>query len=405
VLTRDGAAVPLAGATLTSADGGTTWTLGGISGSTDEVGSYTLTIIAGGSEIRGSISTAMVSNESEGWALNTLTGTGSDGAIRFVRNGAVTDYFLGGVKQYSFNAAALGQLVVNGLGGDDVLTIDLASGNPVAGGLSFDGGADADTIIVLGSAAADSVTFDAGSVAIGSRIVLQNVEHRTFDGNGGGDVVVLQSGDLRFPRVQRFAALAIDGGTATLEADSGLLRTTELAIGATGRLDMNNNDLIVEYTGDSVEAHVRALVKCGRDTGYGITSTAAALAGNTVLAVADNAMLQRTTWGAEPIDATTIVGKYTYFGDANLDGKVTGDDYVSVDANLGTGDSWLEGDFNMNGVTTGDDYVAIDANLGAGPALIATIPADDSAGSTYAYLEADAEDEFLPRRRRKGRAR
>ena len=45
---------------------------------------------------------------------------------------------------------------------------------------------------------------------------------------------------------------------------------------------------------------------------------------------------------------------------------MTGDDYVSVDANLGTGDSWLEGDFNMNGVTTGDDYVAIDANLGKG---------------------------------------
>jgi MYXO-CTERM domain-containing protein len=84
------------------------------------------------------------------------------------------------------------------------------------------------------------------------------------------------------------------------------------------------------------------------------------------LAVADNVAWDKSSFNGINIDTDTVVGKYTYFGDANLDGKVTGDDYVSVDANLGTGDSWLEGDFNMNGVTTGDDYVAIDANLGKG---------------------------------------
>ena len=47
----------------------------------------------------------------------------------------------------------------------------------------------------------------------------------------------------------------------------------------------------------------------------------------------------RATFNGINIDTDTVVGKYTYFGDANLDGKVTGDDYVSVDANLGTGDS------------------------------------------------------------------
>jgi hypothetical protein len=96
------------------------------------------------------------------------------------------------------------------------------------------------------------------------------------------------------------------------------------------------------------------------------------------------------------------VGKYTYFGDANLDGKVTGDDYVSVDANLGTGDSWLEGDFNMNGVTTGDDYVAIDANLGQGtttPLAYAELKDEMVAahvamfGEEYLVLLAQAEAE------------
>ena len=46
---------------------------------------------------------------------------------------------------------------------------------------------------------------------------------------------------------------------------------------------------------------------------------------------------------------------------------MTGDDYVAVDANLGsTNAQWFQGDFNFSGTVTGDDYVAIDANLGKG---------------------------------------
>jgi hypothetical protein len=85
------------------------------------------------------------------------------------------------------------------------------------------------------------------------------------------------------------------------------------------------------------------------------------------LALVDNASWGRTAFEGIAIDPTTIVGKYTYYGDANLDGKVTGDDYLNVDANLGlSGAQWFQGDFNFSGTTTGDDYLAIDANLGAG---------------------------------------
>jgi hypothetical protein len=65
-----------------------------------------------------------------------------------------------------------------------------------------------------------------------------------------------------------------------------------------------------------------------------------------------------------------VIGKYTYFGDANLDGQVTGDDYTVIDANLNTtpapGAAWLSGDMNLDGIVTGDDYTVIDANLGLG---------------------------------------
>src|SRR4029078_5662138 len=64
------------------------------------------------------------------------------------------------------------------------------------------------------------------------------------------------------------------------------------------------------------------------------------------------------------------VGKYTYFGDLNFDGQVTGDDYGTIDANLNTtpapGRAWLRGDANLDGVVTGDYYGTIDATLGNG---------------------------------------
>jgi hypothetical protein len=70
------------------------------------------------------------------------------------------------------------------------------------------------------------------------------------------------------------------------------------------------------------------------------------------------------------ISPTAVVGKYTYFGDMNIDGPVTGDDYTVVDANLGSdpvaGSEWLSGDANLDGIITGDDYTVIDANVGLG---------------------------------------
>src|SRR5207244_6583503 len=70
------------------------------------------------------------------------------------------------------------------------------------------------------------------------------------------------------------------------------------------------------------------------------------------------------------IAGNAVIGKYTYFGDANFDGQVTSDDYAVLDANLGTtppaGIAWLSGDANLDGLVTSDDYGVLDANLGSG---------------------------------------
>lgn len=138
----------------------------------------------------------------------------------------------------------------------------------------------------------------------------------------------------------------------------------------TQKLDLFDNDFLLDYAGTSPYQTMRDYSKIGHDTGTGgITSTAseARSSRDTILAIIDNAQFGRTSWNGEAIDSTTIIGKYTYFGDSNLDGKVTGDDYVAIDSNLGrTNAQWFHGDFNFDSIVAGEDYGAIDGNLGKG---------------------------------------
>ena len=57
--------------------------------------------------------------------------------------------------------------------------------------------------------------------------------------------------------------------------------------------------------------------------------------------------------------------KYTYAGDANLDGVISGDDYSSIDFNLEVpgASGYFNGDFNYDGIISGDDYSTIDFNI------------------------------------------
>ena len=132
-------------------------------------------------------------------------------------------------------------------------------------------------------------------------------------------------------------------------------------------------------------------------------------AGKTILAVFDNALVGLTEWpngSGQSISATAIVGKYTYYGDATLDGQVTADDYLVLDANRNTtpavGTGWVKGDMTNDGSVTADDYLVLDSNRGLGvgsplsPAGAAVVPEPDA---TIALLAAGAWR--MTRRRRK----
>ena len=66
-LRRNGSVVPLTGATLNSADGGITWTLGNLTSLTGAPGTYVLTLVASGSDIVDLGGRSLLGNASDSW--------------------------------------------------------------------------------------------------------------------------------------------------------------------------------------------------------------------------------------------------------------------------------------------------------------------------------------------------
>jgi hypothetical protein len=204
---------------------------------------------------------------------------------------------------------------------------------------------------------------------------------------------------------QHLASLTVnDGAIAQLAAGSGgrFLQTGALSIISSGALDLNDNDLIVN-AGAYTDVRAKVLSGFGSPTG-GITSSTSN--GTQILALFDNALIGATEWppgSGNVVPAGAVIGKYTYFGDVNFDGQVTGDDYTIIDSNLNTtpvaGLEWLSGDANLDGIVTGDDYTVIDSNLNQGasnplsPASLMAASLGRDAGSQM--VSPDAHLSFL----------
>ena len=126
----------------------------------------------------------------------------------------------------------------------------------------------------------------------------------------------------------------------------------------------------------------------GAWTGTGITSSAAAAvaanSGNlhktavgygessTVLGISGTGT---ATFMGQTVDAHSIIARYTWVGDANLDGTVTSNDFAMLAANYGaTGKGWVQGDFNFDGTVNALDFNALANNYGEVPPLNAALP-------------------------------
>jgi hypothetical protein len=164
----------------------------------------------------------------------------------------------------------------------------------------------------------------------------------------------------------------VGGGQDTSATQTFVLNVT-LDVGA-GHLVVPNGD-IGSWNG-SAYTGLTGLIVSGRNGGTWdgvgiITSQADAKTGLTALGIGRAAELlgltagQTALWAGHSVDANSVIIKYTYGGDANLDGIVSGDDYSAIDFNILVPGSFgfPGGDFNFDGVITGDDYSTIDFTI------------------------------------------
>jgi hypothetical protein len=183
--------------------------------------------------------------------------------------------------------------------------------------------------------------------------------------------------------------LTVDG-TATLHSlsDEGTANETSivqnLAINGAGTLDVTMGNVIVKDSTQLVQIRdwLRTAANFDVDNtinrwdGTGITSSTVR-DGDVYLYSVGMRSADEDPVGAYgamteiegvSLDLTDIVVKYTYAGDANLDGKVDGDDYTVLDyyySTIGTPEEpsvigWWNGDLNHDGKIDGDDYTLLD---------------------------------------------
>jgi autotransporter-associated beta strand protein len=160
----------------------------------------------------------------------------------------------------------------------------------------------------------------------------------------GGLLIVGATGAL-----PHASALTIGSASSTasvkLASGIGAVELSSLTLNAGSTLDLTNNSLLVDYTSSSPVASIRAALASGygngSENGTGIVSSTAAgnAGGGTTLGYVDT--------------GTQVIIKYTWDGDANLDGVVNSADLSAISA---AGTTWATGDFNYDGVVNADDY-------------------------------------------------
>jgi len=277
-------------------------------------------------------------------------------------------------------ASAFGApLTINGQGGSDTFTVNYS--NSITDNLIFNGGTGSDTLMLIGPTANAQFSLTASTVNIGALTTTYTAVKTlalttgifTITGDLSG-VNLSTSGftTAKFQTSAHLGALSIGGGAQVTLTPGGMplsntLFCTGLSIADSGKLDLANNSLQLNYTGADPIAAVRSYLDSGYSNGSwngnGLTTSAGDATHGLGLADAADGVVP-------DLPANTLLVRWTRYGDVNLDGKVGFADLVAVARNYGkAGLNWDQGDVNYDGAVGFDDLIAVARNYGATAAL------------------------------------
>jgi hypothetical protein len=260
-----------------------------------------------------------------------------------------------------------GSLTLEGTQSSDWLALKKTGGNIEASlfgaTLSFPQSAVTNGFHIVGGGANDAITFAGGSFSFGDDLGVE-----------GGDLSVAVAADanVTFSTTQRLHALDVSGQLHVAPGGSNFILAGALLVRPGGSLDLADNAAVIDYDpglspigswNGSAYTGVSGMLASG------LIASSVATAGYTTLGVAEASDVVGPSGGSyrgHAVDSSAVIIKYTYAGDANLDGVISGDDYFQIDSSFPAGKhGWLNGDFNFDGAIDGDDYFLIDSNFPA----------------------------------------
>jgi len=245
--------------------------------------------------------------------------------------------------------------------------------------------------------------------------------------DGAGSISVTGTGSFTTSRLRQRAVFIGDNGRVINNDILGtsfnqLNRVNSLTIeeagpAVRGTWNLDNTLLAIDYTGASplpaVQRYLTSGYAGGSWNGTGINSTMVAAFGlaEGYAEASDVLGPGGGTFNGEPVDGTTVLVRYAFYGDANLDGRVNLSDFNRMAANFGgTNKVWSQGDFTYDGRVNLDDFNKLAANFGMsfGPtitpddwvALASAVPEPSIALTSFGVAAAAAMSTSRSRRRR-----
>jgi fibronectin-binding autotransporter adhesin len=256
------------------------------------------------------------------------------------------------------------------------------------------------SVNALSSSGAFTINFSAGA-NVTSGIAALSIGSATFGGNvtvnvsnsnanvtvpsviaGGFGLTKQGVGQLTLSSSNTFAAVTVTGGVLQLGAGGGRVLTASSLSVAGAKVDLADNAIVINYPAaspigsksGSLYTGVTGMIQSGRSggtwSGSGImTSRPHAVTGLTSIGIAeaadvvDFASAATALWNGVTVDQTSVLIRYTYSGDASVDGIINGDDFFEIDSGFASQASgFSNGDFDYNCRIDADDYWLIDSN-------------------------------------------